>query len=211
MFTRIRGITAFEIIVVLFIIAIIVAIALPGYLKARVTPSLNACVENLKKIDGETPTAAMLPIVNSYEPEAATAAKDYIESYLSERNRFEFADKALVDKAVAGVNLGKSSGLTPSQSAAIGRELGVDYVLHGTMAIRKTHTSSGWRNDVKVSVRIYDTKIGEKYSPQAGKEVGSWSSTPHAGVPTSGMDFFAKTLAENAASDVCAKMIAGTY
>ncbi len=171
----------------------------------------NIASPALKRIDGKIPTAAILPIVNEYEPEAAAAAKNYIEACLRDGNRLDFVDKTLVDEAVAGVNLDKPSGLTPSQSAAIGRKLGVDYVLHGTMAIRKTHTSSGWRNDVKISVRLYDTKIGEEYKYRLGRQVGSWSSTTDSGVPTVGMDFFAKELAETAASDVCAKMTTGSY
>ncbi|MCG8636641.1 MAG: penicillin-binding protein activator LpoB [Desulfobacterales bacterium] len=164
-----------------------------------------------KRIDGEISSAAMLPIVNAYEPEAAAVAGDYIETCLKQRNRLEFVDSAMVDKAVAGVNLDKSSGLSATQRAAIGRKLGVDYVLHGYMALRKTHTASGWRNDLSLSVRIYDTRIGDEYNYRVGKEVGSWSSRTNSGIPASSMDFFAKTLAETAAKDVCAKMLAGTY
>ncbi|HCY84180.1 MAG TPA: hypothetical protein DHV36_03495 [Desulfobacteraceae bacterium] len=187
--------------------AMIALLAITGC-TCPVTP--NAGSSFFKQIEGERPTAAMLPIVNAYEPEAAAVAANYIETCLAEKNRLKFADKALVKKAVAGVDLDKAAGLTASQSAAIGRALGVDYVLFGHLTVRETHTSSGWRNDMGLSVRIYDTKIGETYKYRVGKEVGYWSSMTNAQIPKSNMDFFAATLAETAAKDICAKMVSGT-
>ncbi len=165
---------------------------------------LSGCFSTFSpKQTGEVPTAAMLPFTNAYEPEAADGAKNLLEACLREGNMFEFADQSRVGIAVAGINLDKPFGLQPSQSVAIARELGVDYVLHGTVALRRTSKPSGWLYAVVVSVRIYDGKTGN--------ELDSWSSMTDSAVQKSSLDFFAKEMAETAAGDVCAKMLAGTH
>ncbi|MDK2972798.1 MAG: type pilus assembly protein PilA [Candidatus Sumerlaeota bacterium] len=47
-----KGFTLVEIMIVVAIIGILIAIAVPGFLKARETSRKNACQENQSKIDG---------------------------------------------------------------------------------------------------------------------------------------------------------------
>jgi len=67
--TRKSGFTLVEIMIVVAIIALLAAIAIPNFVKARTSSQRSACVANLKQIDGAKATWALeAKKVNSDSP-----------------------------------------------------------------------------------------------------------------------------------------------
>ena len=57
--SRRQGFTLVEIMIVVAIIGLLAAIAIPNFIKAREASQKNACIENLKQIDGAKSTWAL--------------------------------------------------------------------------------------------------------------------------------------------------------
>jgi prepilin-type N-terminal cleavage/methylation domain-containing protein len=76
--SRKAGFTLVEIMIVVAIIGLLAAIAIPNFLKARSTSQQNACINNLRQIDGATQQWAL---ENGALPSAAVTSAN-IQVYL---------------------------------------------------------------------------------------------------------------------------------
>lgn len=186
-------------------LVIVLGFVTMAFLSGCFATSTPTAAPPMVKRSGDMPTAAMLPIINSYEQPIADYVTQYLEVCLKDRNMFKFVPKTKVDKAVAesGFNLSKIFGLSASEYVALAKTLGVDYVIHGVVVVKKTLQFTGWRKDVDLAIRIYDGRTGSK--------VDSWRSMTDFTWTKGGTDLDAQKMAESAANHTCSKMMQRSY
>jgi len=73
--TRKAGFTLVEIMIVVAIIGLLAAIAIPNFVRARTTSQMNACINNLRQIDG---AAQQYLLENKLAPTAPVTATDVV-------------------------------------------------------------------------------------------------------------------------------------
>ncbi len=73
-----RGMTLIEILLVVSIIALIAAIAMPAFIKVRRTAQQKACIQNLGQIDSAKEQAAMAYFLSQGSAIAATSVNGYL-------------------------------------------------------------------------------------------------------------------------------------
>ncbi|OPY84998.1 MAG: hypothetical protein A4E71_02343 [Smithella sp. PtaU1.Bin162] len=153
----------------------------------------------LKKT-GEAPKAAMLPIISSNDQAVSSHATGHLEKCLQDRNAFNFVPKEKVEQAVAAgrYDMTKIFGLSTAEYKALASALGVDYVLHGIVAVRKSLKFTGWRKDVDVYIKLYDGKSGES--------IDSWRSMTDFAFSDASTELDAKKMGAAAAAHICEKM-----
>ena len=76
--SRKSGFTLVEIMIVVAIIGLLAAIAIPNFIKARTTSQMNACINNLRQVDGAIQQWAL----ENKKDSASTVAFTDISGYL---------------------------------------------------------------------------------------------------------------------------------
>jgi len=80
-FRKSKGFTLVEIMIVVLIIGILLAIAVPNFIKARENSRIRTCIANLRQIEAAKEQWAMENKKGSTTPTTANLSPDYMKSF----------------------------------------------------------------------------------------------------------------------------------
>jgi prepilin-type N-terminal cleavage/methylation domain-containing protein len=110
--TKQAGFTLVEIMIVVAIIGLLAAIAIPNFVRARATSQKNACINNLRQIDGAKQQWAL----EQHQVSTATPASADVQPYLGRGTAGTWPScPASGAYTVAAVNVPPSCSLSSSQ------------------------------------------------------------------------------------------------